>query len=230
MDHFEELLVALKREGFEGVFFQKAGGPRVKDGSAVFWRVSRFQLAEWQGIPLKENIMTAVMVRLTAAEATHGATTRPLVVCSTHLKAGFNMLNEHVRHKQTMELLCQLDAFAKGDPTILGADLNAHHSAYSLCTEKGCNDPGATIDPICVPALLEAGFRSGYGGFPTFTSWSGWSDHDVKVTIHLSIHLSRRALVREKSGMLCCLPRCVDGVSTSRCLRLCWITSSSVVR
>ena len=113
VDHFDEIETALKKEGFAGVFHMKAGGPRVKDGSAIFWRTARFQLSEWQGVPLKENIMTAVMVRLLPAHALHGDKTQPLVVCSTHLKAGFNNPAEHVRHKQTMELLAQLDAFAK---------------------------------------------------------------------------------------------------------------------
>jgi len=36
---------------------------------------------------------------------------------------------------------------------------------------------------MVVPSLLKAGFQSGYGGFPAWTTWAGWSDHDVKAVL-----------------------------------------------
>jgi len=192
VDHFDELLSALKPEGFSGEFYKKRGGKNIIDGSAIFWKDGKFNLVCHSGVDLGVSIMTALMVRLATTDG------RPLVVCSTHLKAGFSTQFEGTRSKQVAELVRQLDDFAGGDPIVLGADLNAHFAPYMRCTSETCLDPQELVEPEVVPSLESAGFSSAYGSYPSFTTWSGWLDRDVKATLD---YIMIRGKVSAKSAL-----------------------------
>merc|ERR1712217_395569 len=58
-----------------------------------------------------------------------------------------------------------------------------HHAAYCLCTPETCCDLMALVEPKVVPSLEEGGFRNSYGEYPSFTTWGGWLDRDVKATL-----------------------------------------------
>ncbi|CAJ1390454.1 unnamed protein product [Effrenium voratum] len=128
---------------------------------------------------LPSSAMTALLLRFSLA------TGERVVVCATHLKAGFSA------EMEATALEKRLRHFAGREATILAADLNAHYAPYALCTPSACCDPepSARVEPKTVTALLEAGFRSAYGfgeavaSFPSFTAWSGWLDRDVKADL-----------------------------------------------
>lgn len=176
VDHFLALESALQSSGYSGQFFKKKGR-NISDGSAIFWRTAVLNLDSWKGFHLGVNVMTALVLRLMTSSGV------PVVVCSTHLKAGFSQEMELMRSKQVAELIQQVINFAGSDAIVLGADLNAHCSAYHRCTAGKCCDPEDVVEPVVVPSLEASGFRNAYGEYPSFTTWGGWLDRDVKATL-----------------------------------------------
>ena len=177
VDCFGDLKAALEPAGYQGHFCKKAW-KKIKDGSAVFWRQEVFRLEEWKTLQiLPTGAMTALLVRLVTHEG------KEVVVCTTHLKAGFSAEMEEHRFAQAVALQQHVQKFAGDAATILAADLNAHYAPYALCTPSTCCDPSALVEPKAVQALLEGGFRSAYEEFLSFTAWSGWLDRDVKANL-----------------------------------------------
>jgi len=176
VDHFDDLIEFLQRFGYAGKFFKKRGR-HVTDGCAIFWRTSALQLLLWKGVDLDVSIMTALFVRLVTLCGT------PIVVCSTHLKAGFSTEMEDIRCKQAANLLKKLKGFAGSDAIILSADLNAHCCSYCNSTASLSCIPDSIVEPKVLPMLEANGFRSAYGSYPSFTTWGGWLDRDVKATL-----------------------------------------------
>lgn len=187
VDRFEDFRFALKTAGYEGTFCKK-DGKFCKDGNAVFWKVAKFP--SWRSKHIKllpKNFMKALFVRLTMVSGAR------IVVCSTHLKAGFD--REDQRLEQATSLVQRLERFAGDDPTILCGDLNAHYSPLCLCSSETCCDPTRMFKAKVIPMLLEAGFRNAYGSFPSFTCWAGYIDREVKATFdYIFIRGSVRAL------------------------------------
>ena len=176
VDCFADLQATLRTCGFQGSFCKKAW-KKIKDGSAVFWRERALRLLDRMTLQiLPGSAMTAMLLRLATWDGKH------VVVCATHLKAGFSAEMEEHRVAQADALQKHLQKFA-GDEAetaiIIAADLNAHHSPYAVCTAAMCNDPGALVEPKAIQSLLEGGYRSAYPEFPSFTAWSGWLDRDV---------------------------------------------------
>ena len=180
VDCFGDLKAALQSYGFQGSFCKKSWR-KIKDGSAVFWRQKLLTLVDRMTLQiLPGSAMTALFLRLATCSGKH------VVVCATHLKAGFSVEMEEHRLAQALALQKHLQKFV-GDtddtPIILAADLNAHHSPYALCTVAMCNDPRAVVEPKAIRAFLDGGFQSAYPTFPSFTAWSGWLDRDVKANL-----------------------------------------------
>ena len=180
VDCFGDLKAALQSCGFQGSFCKKSWR-KIKDGSAVFWRQKLLTLVDRMALQvLPGSAMTALFLRLATCDGKH------VVVCATHLKAGFSVEMEEHRLAQALALQKHLQKFV-GDtddtPIILAADLNAHHSPYALCTAAMCNDPQAVVEPKAIRAFLDGGFQSAYPKFPSFTAWSGWLDRDVKANL-----------------------------------------------
>eukprot|EP00928_Gymnodinium_smaydae_P023167 TRINITY_DN19222_c0_g2_i1.p1 TRINITY_DN19222_c0_g2~~TRINITY_DN19222_c0_g2_i1.p1 ORF type:complete len:446 (+),score=35.33 TRINITY_DN19222_c0_g2_i1:70-1407(+) len=176
VDHFDEIKASLQSSGYSGEFYKKRGR-NIQDGCAIFWRDSHFSLAEKKGVHLGVNVMTALMVRLMSTS------NFPVVVCATHLKAGFSVEMEDMRAKQTAELVRQVRMFSGSDATILGADLNAHHVAYNRYPAGQSCDPVERVEASVVPLLEKNGYRNAYDVYPSFTTWGGWLDRDVKATL-----------------------------------------------
>ena len=180
VDCFADLQATLRTCGFQGSFCKKTW-KKIKDGSAVFWRERALRLVDRMTLQiLPGSAMTAMLLRLATWDGKH------VVVCATHLKAGFSAEMEEHRVAQADALQKHLEQFA-GDEAetaiIVAADLNAHHSPYAVCTAAMCNDPGALVEPKAIRSLLEGGYRSAYPEFPSFTAWSGWLDRDVKANL-----------------------------------------------
>ena len=179
VDCFDDLNAALQSRGFQGSFCKKAW-KKIKDGSAVFWRQKQLKFLDRMTLQiLPGSAMTAMFLRLATRDGKH------VVVCATHLKAGFSAEMEEHRLAQSLALQKHLHKFVGADDAaiILAADLNAHHSPYALCTTATCNDPAALVEPKAIRSLLESGFQSAYPKFPSFTAWSGWLDRDVKANL-----------------------------------------------
>jgi len=177
VDNFQDLKTELALDGFSGLF-GKNKGYKTRHGNAVFWRTLDFRFKEHKLVHLGENIMTALLVKMTSKDGT------PLVVCSTHLKAGMSGQMEELRVRQVDKLLSYIKTFARKDAVVLGADLNAHHANYSLCSGT-LTQPLALFEVTAevVPRLETAGFTNAYGDYPSFTSWAGWLDRDVKLCL-----------------------------------------------
>jgi endonuclease/exonuclease/phosphatase family metal-dependent hydrolase len=174
VDRFIDFELAFNDAGYMGLFCKKAW-KKIKDGSAVFWRSGKLSLKHSEHVLLtRDDPMKALLVGLSTASGV-GVT-----VCSTHLKCGMD--KEHVRVEQIMRLDRALEAFAHGSATILCGDLNAHFAPLRLCTSDCCCDPTCIFEPKVLPALEEAGFRSSYSRYPSFTTWCGFADRDIKAT------------------------------------------------
>jgi len=176
VDNFQDLRTELALDGFSGLFC-KNSGRKTRHGNAVFWRVLDFRFKERMCVPLGENIMTALLVKFVSKSGL------PLVVCSTHLKAGLSQQFEELRARQAKSLLSAISKFAGKDAVILGADLNSHHANYNLCSPNTCCNPDLEVMAEVVPHLETAGFSSAYGDYPSFTTWAGWLDRDVKLSV-----------------------------------------------
>ncbi|CAJ1427897.1 unnamed protein product [Effrenium voratum] len=84
VDNFGELKAALEGAGYEGLFCKKAW-KKIRDGSAVFWLRERMSLEHSECFQiLPSSAMTALLLRFSLA------TGERVVVCATHLKAGFS--------------------------------------------------------------------------------------------------------------------------------------------
>jgi len=177
VDRFYDMEKKFEAAGYKGTFCKKAW-KKIKDGCAVFWKEKTLNLTKVHTVQLlRDNAMTAVLLRFMSSVG------KPVVVCSTHLKAGFSQQMEDQRFRQAIVLEKHLSDFAAGAATILAADLNAHHSPYSTCTPRMCCDPGVKVEPAVISFLCDAGFRPAYVNFPSFTAWSGWIDRDVKASL-----------------------------------------------
>ena len=176
VDCYQDIAIVLEAAGYQGAFCKKAW-KKILDGSAIFWSQA-LCCQDIRRVQLQPNAaMTALMIRFEDASGT------PLVICSTHLKAGFSPEMEDQRLQQTIILEEHLTKFADGAATVIAADLNAHHAAYSVCTERSCCDPEKLVEPKAISLLCKAGFQSAYTQFPSFTAWSGWLDRDVKASL-----------------------------------------------
>lgn len=106
---------------FLGHYLLAGGGLArgLPERASVFWRGSRLSLARWECKQLVPNsAMAALFVRLQTQ------TGIPVVVCSTHLKAGFSVEMESRRQEQSGRLSTVLAAFAASD---------VHGSQRALC-------------------------------------------------------------------------------------------------
>lgn len=178
VDCFNDLKAALEPVGFQGRFCKKAWR-KIKDGSAVFWREEVLWLEDWKALQiLPGSAMTALLLRFVTRDG------KRLVVCATHLKAGFSAAMEEHRLAQVLELQKLIHRFSgESAAIVIAADLNAHCRSYALCTPLTCCDPAALVEPKAVCALLDGGFQSAYAEFPSFTAWSGWLNRDVKANL-----------------------------------------------
>ena len=190
VDCYQDIAMVLEAAGYQGAFCKKAW-KKILDGSAVFWSqalrckdVHRIQLQP-------NNAMTALILRLESSEGV------PLIVCSTHLKAGFSAEMEEQRLRQAVTLEHHLTKLASdAAATIIAADLNAHYADYALCTTRGCCDLAARVEPKAISFLCQAGFQPAYPEFPSFTAWSGWLDRDVKASLD---HILYRGPIKPKA-------------------------------
>lgn len=174
VNRFEDFKLALNEAGYEGLYCKKAW-KKTKDGSAVFWRSARFLLQCSEAVLLKRDTnMKALLVKLAAPAGIL------VTVCCTHLKCG--MENENIRLEQIGNLEKSLELFAAGTAIILCGDLNSHFAPIRLCTSECCCDTSCTFEPKVIPALESSGFRNAYARFPSFTTWCGFEDRDVKAT------------------------------------------------
>lgn len=97
--------------GYEGIFFPKSGSPATqygypKDGSAIFFKRSRFSLVNKpvgrsyehdEGSPMKQGLLLAHL---------HDCLSKQnLIVVSTHLKAKNGKRNEETRKKEVQQML-----------------------------------------------------------------------------------------------------------------------------
>eukprot|EP00755_Sulcionema_specki_P025550 Sspe_Gene.15715::Locus_5481_Transcript_1_1_Confidence_1.000_Length_1783::g.15715::m.15715/K18764/CCRN4L; nocturnin len=149
-------------DGFDGTFASKTG---FDDGVALLWRTSLFRPADRKIVRFSRGAQVALLQRLLLFDTE--STARAIVVVSTHLKAGLHDRFEASRNEQLQAVITVTEEFARGDPIVVLADLNAHPKDL----------PGMAA--LAVPSALRRGFASVYPG-NVYTVWSGWTDGEVR--------------------------------------------------
>lgn len=140
MDEFEDFEEALSKD-YSGIF-RKRPRKSSKDGCAVFWRKSKFELAAEEGFDFVDRIdksgkglkdRTCILVLLRWCNEQYGRhDSRVLVVCTHLARNPEDQSQTKVRARQAAQLMKHLTDFTvqhhAGDvPVVLTGDLNAQH-------------------------------------------------------------------------------------------------------